>query len=65
MIRRLHLKIRLKTIVPRVFWTVVERDGQPEMVIWREWLGNAYDIRSIAGGWGRWDRNRIAHEETC
>ncbi len=60
---RRRLKLYARTIVPRIMWTVVERDGQPELVIWREWLGSTYDIHSIAGGWGRWDRTRIAHEE--
>jgi hypothetical protein len=54
--------IYLKTIIPRTYWSVVERDGQPELVIWREWLGNAYKIVSLAGSWGRWDRQRIANE---
>lgn len=62
MVKSLHLRIRLRTVIPRVFWTVVERDGQPELVIWREWLGHAYDISSVAGSWGRWDRQRIESE---
>ena len=53
-------KLYARTLVPRTFWTVVERDGRPELVVWREWLGNAYDIASLAGDWGRWDRARIA-----
>lgn len=52
----------LLTLLPRTSWEVVERDGIPELVIWRQWLGRAYDIRSIAGGWGRWDRQRREHE---
>lgn len=51
----------LKTLWPRTFWTVVERDGIPELVIWRMWLGNSYRIVSLAGQWGRWDRQRISH----
>jgi len=58
-----RLKLYARTIVPRVMWTVVERDGQPELVIWREWFGSAYDITSLAGDWGRWDRTRIEHGE--
>lgn len=55
--------IILKTIWPRTFWSVVERDGIPELVIWREWLGNSYRIVSLAGSWGRWDRHRIVAEK--
>lgn len=55
MLRRLVLLAR--TIIPRVMWSVVERDGEPELVIWREWLGYSYDIVSIAGTWGRFDRS--------
>ena len=54
-----HFKVILLTIVPRTYWSVVERDGVPELVIWREWLGNSYRIVSLAGNWGRWDRNRL------
>lgn len=54
------LRSILTTIIPRTCWTVVERDGQPELVLWRMWLGNSYGIVSLAGGWGRWDRARIA-----
>lgn len=59
-----RISLLLRTLFPRIFWTVVERDGVPELVIWREWLGSAYDIRSIAGSWGRWDRTRIARSRT-
>lgn len=46
----------LRSLVPRVLWTVVERDGRAEFVIWRQWLGRAYDINSIAALPGRYDR---------
>lgn len=51
-----------KTLVPRTYWQVVERDGIPELVIWRQWLGNAYGIASLGGQWGRFDRQRIIRE---
>lgn len=52
----------LRQLVPHTEFAVVERDGQPELVIWRQWLWNAYDIVSLAGKWGRWDRERIKRE---
>ena len=59
-----RLRSMLRDPFPRTHWTVVERDGVPELVIWRQWLGSAYDIVSLAGGWGRYDRQRIEREET-
>jgi hypothetical protein len=58
------IKMTLKTMFPRTFWTVVERDGIPELVIWRQWLGHAYSIVSLGGQWGRWDRQRIKFYST-
>lgn len=45
--------------IPRTIWTVVERDGHAEFVIWRQWRGRAYDINSVLSMPGRYDR------ETC
>lgn len=52
------------TLIPRTKYAVVERDGLPELVIWRMWLADSYDIVSLAGGWGRWDRNHRAAVST-
>lgn len=56
------VRMALKTLWPRTLWTITERDGIPELVIWREWLGNAYNIVSLAGSWGRFDRQRMIRE---
>lgn len=51
-----YLRRFVRWAFPRVVWTVVERDGHAEFVIWRQWLGRAYDINSVAALPGRYDR---------